>query len=183
MKYFAVGCIGTALGLVLGSILTLGTLQAAGVNPAQLTVVPTPSISQPDVTVTVSAAFLNSQLQQAVRQSGLSKQASAVLASPNLIQIAIDTDVTAFGIPFTVNTNVSMRVTVRQGRILLTVDKVDAGGVEIPQSLVASTVENARASAEAQINQSVQSALQGTTLRVVNVRITPIDLSVDLVSQ
>jgi len=183
MRYFAFGCIGTALGLLLGVTLAFGTLQAAAVNPAQLTVVPAPSVSQPDVTVTVSAAFFNAQLQQAARTSGLSKPTSIALASPNLIQVATVTEVNVFGIPLTVDTNVSTRVTVRQGRILLTVDQIDAGGVSIPQSLVAPTVEKTRASAETQINQLVQRALQGTKLHVVNVRTTPKDLSIDLASQ
>lgn len=182
MKGLGVGCIGAVLGLVVGAILVFA-LQILGSSAAPPVIVPTPSASQSDVTITVGAAFINSQLQQAVRQSGFGKQASMTLASPNLFRVAMVVDASTFGVPITVNAAVSMHVLVQGGRIVLTVDKVDAGGVAVPQMVIGPEIEKMRAQAEDEINRLVQRALQGSNLRVSSVRVTPNDLTVDLVSQ
>ncbi len=183
MRSFGFGCIGTALGLILGAMLAFGSLQVTGATQAQSTVTPTPVVSQPDVTVTVSAAFLNSQLRQAARQIGMPQPTSLTLASPNLMQVTTSVDVSILGIPATVDANVSTRVSVQRGRIVLTVDKVSSGGIDIPQSLLGADVEKMRATAENQVNRLVQVALQGTGLHVTNVRMTPDAMSIDLSSQ
>jgi uncharacterized protein YpmS len=184
MKSFGAGCIGIILGLVVGIVLTFGAFQLMGSSSEQPASAPTSLAGIPDVSVTASLPFINSQLQQAVNQSGLGKQATVTLASPDVIQVAADVDASALiGIPVTVNATMSMHVSVQNGRILLTVDKVDAGGVDVPQSLMGSTVEQMRALAENQINRMVQRALEGTTLRVVDVRVTPNAMTIDLAGQ
>ncbi len=180
MKNFTVGCLGAVLGLIVG--LALAFAGAQFLQSSNSTDVPMPVPPQADVTITTSAAFINSQMQPAVKQSGLAKQATITLASPNLIQVAATVSASVLGLPLTVNATASMRVSVQRGRILLVVDKVDSGGVTVPQSIIGPTVEKMRASAESQINQLVQRALQGTSLRVSSVRVTPNDLSIDLVS-
>jgi len=182
MKSIAFGCLGVVLGLVVGAILAIAATQFAGSANLQPTVAPTILTSQSDVSITASAAFMNSQLQQAVKQSGLAKQATITLAPPNLIQVATAVDASAFGLPVTVNATVALRVLVQRGRIVLEVAKVDAGGVAVAQSAIGPSVEKMRVAAENQINQLVQRALQGTALRVSNVRVTPSDLSIDLVN-
>jgi len=181
MKNLAVGCLGAVLGLIVG--LALAFAGAQFLQSSNSTDVPMPVPPQADVTITTSAAFINSQMQPAVKQSGLAKQATITLASPNLIQVAATVDANVLGLPLTVNATASMRVSVQRGRILLTVDKVDSGGVTVPQSIIGPTVEKMRAAAESQINQLVQRALQGTTLRVTNIHITPDEMIVDLTSQ
>ena len=184
MKSFGAGCIGIILGLVVGIVLTFGVVQLMGSSTEQPTTPLTVATGAPDVSVTASLPFINSQLQQAVSQSGLGKQATVTLASPNGIQVAANVDASALiGIPVTVNATMSMHVSVQNGRILLTVDKVDAGGVGVPQSLLGSTVEQMRALAENQINRMVQRALEGTTLHVVDVRVTPHAMTIDLAGQ
>lgn len=155
-----------------------------GSDTTQPAAAPALPASASDVSVTASAAFINSQLQQAVKQTGLAKQATVTLASPNVIRVAAVVDASALvGIPVTVNATMSMRVSVQKGRILLTVDKVDAGGVSVPQALLGSTVEQMRALAEDQVNQMLQRAQEDASLRVVNVRVTPNAVTIDLAGQ
>jgi hypothetical protein len=183
MKSLGAGCIGIVLGLIAGIVLTFGAVQLMGSGSDQ-PAKPTLSAGASDVSVTASLPFINSQLRQAVEQSGLGKQATVTLVSPNVIQVAASVDASALiGIPVTVNATMSMHVSVKNGRILLTVDKVDAGGVGVPQSIMGSTVEQMRALAENQINRMVQRALEGTTLRVVDVHVTPNALTIDLAGE
>jgi hypothetical protein len=182
MKGVAFGCFSALLGLIVGAVLTFGFFQFMATGP-QPTAVPELPASQSDVSITASSTFINAQIQQAFRQSGFGKQATVTLASPNLIQVSAVVDASALGLPLTVNATVSMRVSVQRGRIMLTIDKVDAGGIALSQSAIGPTVEKMRAAAENQINQLVQRALQGSGLRVSNVRVTQNDLTVNLVGQ
>ncbi|MDE3089928.1 MAG: hypothetical protein KGJ80_11160 [Chloroflexota bacterium] len=181
MKSLFFGCLSAGLGLIVGIVLALAATQFFQANSPQE--IPPPPESQAEVSVTASASFINSQMQQAVRQSGLARQATITLAAPNVIRTRTLVDLTIAGQSISVNVTAAMSVTVQKGRITLTVDKVDAGGIAVPQSAIGSTVEKMRALAEDQINRMVQRALQGTALRVSNVRVTPMDLTVDLVSQ
>jgi hypothetical protein len=180
MKSFGVGCIGVVLGLFGGSLLALGAFQLqAGGSPLYAA----PSNAQADVSITVSVEYINSQLQPAVQQSGLAQKMILSFAAPNILQVATTIDTNVFGFPVSVDVTVPIRVTVQAGRIVLTVDRVDAGGVPIPQALLGSEVERMRALAEDQFNREAQRALQGTGLQIVNVRMTSDTLTIDLVSQ
>ncbi len=183
MKSVTFGCLGAILGLVAGVILAFAAGQLMGSSAQPIDRPTSPPASQSAVSITASAAFLNSQLQQAARTSGLGRQASITLASPNLVQVAGTVDVSVLGVPLTVGATISMRVIAQRGRILLTVDRIDAGGITVPQSTIGPEVEKMRAAVENEINVLVQRALQGTSLRVSNIRVTPSDMSVDLVSQ
>ncbi len=182
MKGLGFGCLGAVIGLVVGIILAVAAAELMGSGSAQPAAVPPPA-SQSAVSITASAAFMNSQLQQAVRTSGLGNQPSITLASPNLVQVSGNVAVSILGIPLTADATVSMRVTVQRGRILLTVDRIDAGGIMVPQSAIGPEVEKTRAAVEDEINALVQRALQGTSLRVSNIRVTPNDMSIDLDNQ
>ena len=180
MKSLGVGCIGAGLGLFGGLLLALGAFQMqAGSNSLYAA----PSSAPADVSITVSAEYINLQLQPAVQQSGLAQKMTLSLAAPDLVQVATTINANVFGFPVSVDVTVPIRVTVQAGRIVLTVDRVDAGGVPIPQSLLGSEVERMRALAEDQINRQAQRALQGTDLHIANVRVTSDDLTVDLVRQ
>lgn len=182
MKQFGIGCLVAVVGVVVGALVTFGLLQlmASSYVPPPAPILPS---AQSDVSITASAAFINAQLQQAVKQSGLAKQATITLASPNVIQVVAPVDASAFGFPITVNATVSLRVLVQRGRVVLAIEKVDAGGVALAQSMLGPAVEKMRASAEDQLNRLVQRALQGSGLSISNVRVTPVDLTVDLMSQ
>jgi hypothetical protein len=184
MKAIVVGCAGLLIGLAVGILAMFAAVRMFQPQAALPTATPTlPPAVKSDVTLTVSAAYINSQVQQAIRQSGVAKQATVKLASPNIIQAAATVEVVVLTQKVTVNATTWMRVSVKNGRIVITVDKVDTDNVAVPQSLLSTTVEQIRAASENQINLAMQRALQGTSLRLANVRVTPSELTVDFVAQ
>jgi hypothetical protein len=183
IKPIAIGCLGTILGLIVGIVLTFAAMSMAPKQNLPVEPVPTLSSARSDVSITASATFINSQIQPAVRASGLLKQVAVTFEAPNVVRIATTVDTTILGQRVTANATATMRVAVKNNRITLTVEKIDTGNVAIPTTLVSGTVETLRAQAEDQINRLVQRALQGTSLRVINARVTPNDLTLDLASQ
>ncbi|HEX7593910.1 MAG TPA: LmeA family phospholipid-binding protein [Anaerolineae bacterium] len=177
------GCIGAVLGLVVGVVVAFGIAQFAASSNAEPTRVPVLTAGQSDVSITASAAYINSEFQQSIKQSGLAKQATVTLASPNVMQVAAPVDASAFGFPISVNAKVTLRVLVQRGRIVLAIEKLDAGGIVVAPATFGTAVEKMRASVEDQINRLAQRALQGSNLHVSNVRITPDGLTIDLISQ
>lgn len=183
MKSILVGCAGAVLGFIVGLGLMLGASQFLKPAVVEDISTPVPAPVSADVSITVSAALLNTQLQQVVRQSGLAKQASVSLAAPNVVRAAMVVDTNVLGQRLSVNATVTLRVSVQSGRIVLAVEKIDVGGVTIPQSMLASLVEQLRKQAEDEINRAAQRSLQGTGLRIVGVRMTASTLTVDLTRQ
>jgi len=97
------------------------------------------------------------------------------------VAVAVDTKI--LGQTISGNATARMRVSVQNARVLLAVEKLDVSGVGISQSLVSPTIEQLRAQAEDQINRMIQRELQGTGLRLSNIRVIPSDIAADLVGQ
>jgi hypothetical protein len=183
VKDIAIGCASAILGLVVGVVLTFGvmSLLPKGNSPAAIELIP--NASRGDATVTISASYLNAQLQQVVKQTGLAKQATLSLVAPNIVQVAVVVDTKILGQTISGNATARMRVAVQNTRILLTVEKLDMSGIGISQSLVSPIIEQLRAQAEDQINKMILRELQGTGLRLSNIRVTPSEIAADLASQ
>jgi hypothetical protein len=181
MKDFALGCISVLIGMFLGAAIVLVSiplLNAGGIQPT-----PAPDTLLPDrpaVSVTASAAFMNSQMQPVLRQSGLASQATITFAAPNLIRFAAPMRITLLGQPIQVNAMVTMSIVVKSGRTVLTVEQVEANGLTVPREVVPAAIETMRAQSEDQVNRLIQRSLQGTGLRVINIRISPDAVIVDL---
>lgn len=183
MKQFVGGCVGVILGLIVGIVLTFAAMTFVTRQNVSAVTAPTPVATRSDVSITANATFINSQIQQTVRQSGMLKQASVTLDSPNIIQITAAVDTTILGQRITANPTAIMRVAVKNNRIALSVEKIDTGNAAVPASVMSGTAETLRAQAEDVINRQIQRALQGTNMRVVNVRMTPNDMTIDLTGQ
>ncbi len=184
MKTFSIGCTGALLGLLAGIAVMIGTnffLQSPA--PSADLSVPTVSPIKSDVTIVVSANYFNAQLKQAITKSGVIKQPNVALASPNIVKLTGLVDVTLSGQRISTNATITLRATVQSGRVALTVDKIEAGGINVPQSLIAPTIESVRKQAEDQINALVQNALKGTGLKLANLRVTANDLTIELTGQ
>lgn len=177
MKSLAIAILFSILGLLAGiAFMTFGT-SIFSKPPA----IPTSqSSARPDLSITASAPFIASQLQQTLRQNNLAKNATVTFVAPNLARIAATQDVSVLGFSIALNATATMRVSVQNGRILLKTESVDTGGLPIPQPTLDATVERLRAQAEEQMNRVVQSGLRGTGLRVSNIRITESDVTVEL---
>ncbi len=176
MKEIAIGCVSAILGLMLGAALGFGVSRLVPSASAPTIPAPIAAPGQADVSVVLSAAFLNAQMQQVAKPSGI-KSLSITLAAPNVMQAVAVVETSVLGQKISVNVRARTRVTVQSGRIRLTVEQVETSGVSVPSSLVNSTVETLRVQAETQVNLLVQRALQGTSLRVTGVVITPNDVT------
>lgn len=183
MKTVVPGCVGILAGLIVGIILGVGALSPLMRTDPFAAEMQAPLQSRGNVSVIVNAAFINSQVQQAARQTGLLKQATVTLEAPNVVQVVSVVDVTVLGQRISGNVLARMRATVNNGRIVLSVERVDGGSFPFGQTFVASSIESARAEAENQINLLVQRSLQGTGLRVSGIRMTSNEMALDLVSQ
>lgn len=181
MKSLSVGCLGLLIGLIVGA----GFVVFATSTVFKPTPTSTPPVTsaRPEISITVTAPFVAAQLQQALRQGGIARNASVTFAAPDLIRVATTVDVNVLGATLAVNANAAMRVSVQKGRIVLTTDSVDAAGFILAPSFVSSTVEPVRVQAEDEINRIVQRALQGTNLRVSNIRIATDALTIELMGQ
>ena len=183
MKEIAIGCTSVILGLVVGIVLTFGVMALLPKESSPGMTAPLASTVRADVAVTVSANYLKAQLQQVVKQTGLAKPATLTLAAPNIVQVAVAVDTKILGQTISGNATARMRVSVQNARVLLAVEKLDVSGVGISQALVSPTIEQLRAQAEDQINRMIQRELQGTGLRLSNIRVIPSDIAADLVGQ
>ena len=183
MKSIGIGCTGAILGLVVGIVLTFGVMSLLPKENSPAASEPIPSTSRADVTITVSASYLNAQLQQVVKQTGLAKQGTLTLVAPNILQIVVAVDTKILGQTISGNATVRMRVLVQNGRVLFAVEKLDVSGIGISQALVSPAIEQLRAQAEDQINKMIQHELQGTGLRLSNIRVMPSEIAADLATQ
>jgi hypothetical protein len=183
VKDIAIGCASAILGLVVGVVLTFGVMSLVPKPDSAEKAAAIGGSSRSDVVVTVTASYLNAQLQQVIKQTGLVKQATLTLVAPNIVQVAVVVDTKILGQTISGNATARMRVAVQNARILLTVEKLDLSGIGISQSLVSPIIEQLRAQVEDQINKMIQRELQGTGLRLSNVRVTPSEIAVDLATQ
>lgn len=183
MKNLAIGCTSAILGLLIGVGLTWGALALVPKTESAEKFAVAVSATRGDVTITVSAKYLNAQLQQIVQQTGWAKQATLTLSAPNLAQLNLALETKILGRTITGSAVARVRVAAQNGRVALTVEKVDVSGIGVSQSAVAPIVEQVRAQTEDQINRALQRELQGTGLRLSNIRITSSEIAMDLVSQ
>ncbi len=173
MKGFSIGCAGFIVGLIAGMAFFLAVFLFVMPRSAQALTPPPTVAGQPDVSVTVSAALVNAQLQQSLRQYNVVRQATVTFASPNIVRGAFNVQTSVAGVALSTNATVSMHATVQNGRVVLAVDSVDTGGLNLDQSVTAPAVEQVRALMENQINQMLQSSLQGTHLTLIGLVTTP----------
>jgi len=183
MRDIAIGCVSAILGLVVGVALTFGAMSLEPKTDSAEKVASIAGSWRSDVTVTVTASYLNAQLQQVVKQTGLAKPATLTLVAPNIVQIVVAVDTKILGQTISGNATARMRVSVQNGRALPAIEKLDVSGIGISQSHVSPTIEQLRAQAEDQINRMIQRELQGTGLRLSNIRVTPSEIAADLATQ
>lgn len=184
MKSLAIGCFGVIIGIIIGAfaVFAAGFLLAPSVLPSSAAVPVLVPAGQSDISVSVSARYVDAEIQQAVIQTGLARQATTTLIAPNQLQVATTVPVTLLGESVPVDVTATMGLQVQNGRVLLSVDEINAEGISVPPSLVSSQIEQVRADGERTINQAVQSSLQGTSLHLASIRVLSNSLVLDLVS-
>ena len=161
------------MGLFLGVPLALGADLFVAPHTTGNPAVQASQAGQPDITVVASAAFINTQFQEALKQSKYAKQGTIAFAAPNSARIAMPVNVNLLGQALTVDTTVSLHALAQNGRIVVVVDTVDVAGFGFAGSLVKQPVEEARVLIEDEINRIMQQTLKGTGLVLVNVTAAP----------
>jgi hypothetical protein len=180
MKNLAVGCLSLIIGLVAGAGFVF-FLTSNAPKPTASIAAPA-ATGRPEVSVNVSAAYASSQIQQALRATGVAKNSTVTFAPPNLIHLATTIDVNALGLTLAVDANVTQSVAVQNGRVALTTNSVEVGGLTLSPSVVNSTIEPVRAQSESEINRIIQRALSGTGLRLSNIAMTTDSVTIELTS-
>lgn len=180
MKSLAIGCFGAFIGLIAGAAIVLIGSRAiyafAPSNPAQSNI-------HPDLSITASASFLESQIQQSLRANNLGKDATVTFATPNLVRVEANTQSSVLGLALNANLKVVMSVTVASSRLRLKIESVSAGNLPAPQAVSDVVVERLRAQAEDQMNREIQNVLRGTNLHLANIRISENDVTLELIGQ
>ncbi len=182
MKTLTLGCVGAMAGLVLGILLTLGASSLwTPTHVAQA--MPIANVTRGDVTITISAKYLDAQLQHIVKQTNLAKQATVTLVAPDRARVQATLDTNILGRTLSANTTIEVRLAVHNGRVALSVERIDVSGVGVARVLVTPLVNQWRAQAENHINTALQRELQRTGLRLTGLRITPSELVIELTMQ
>ena len=138
--------------------------------------------ARPDISVFADANYVRPQLESAIRQTGIVKQAQVELAAPNLVLVTTPVAITLLGQPLQVDATTTMSVGVQNGRAVVSVEKIDASGVEVPRDFYLPVVEKLRVQGEDQLNRLVQSGLKGTGLRLANIRMAADGVTIDFSS-
>lgn len=167
MRNITIGCAGIIVGVLTSALFMFGANLFMPGRASGISLVTAPG--QSDVSITASAIYVNAQMQSAIKQSGIVKQATVSFAAPNLARVAMVVEANFLGQKFSINANATTRMTVQNSRVVLTIEKVETGGITIPQSVVSSTAETVRAQIEDQLNRLIQRSLQGTGLKLTNV--------------
>lgn len=182
MRDLGIGCIGMLFGAFIGAALAFfaTTFVSGGLRP-----VPDP-VSAPnavDVTITANGRYVSTQVQQALAANGIAKQSTVSLVPPNRMQVSATTNVSFLGQSISVDTATTLSAAVQNGRVVVKVEKVDAGGISLPADLVGPMVERLRSQGETVLNRIIQQNLQGTGLKLTNIRVTSDAVAIDLSSR
>ncbi|MBI3914046.1 MAG: hypothetical protein HY327_07655 [Chloroflexi bacterium] len=173
------------MGILIGVALAFGANFFMQSDAKTFAVTPAPPINsaKTDVSIVIAANYLNTQFKQLIPKNTVIKQPSVALAAPNILKLTGVFDLTLGGQRVSANATISMQVAVQKGRVVLTVDKIEAGGVNVPSSFIGSALDSIRAPMEDQINSVIANSLKGTALKLTNVRATANDLTIDLTGQ
>ncbi len=174
MKSVALGCAGIVFGVIIGIGLTFAANALFANRTTNNVAAPTPLPGQPDISVSTSTSFLNSQIQQLARTSGLARQVTLTFSEPNLCRAALVSDL---GTSVTLNATITMRVAVQNNRLVLTVQETQVNGASLAQVVVTQQVERLRAQIEEQLNKQLQRATQGTSARLTGINITSSEIT------
>lgn len=178
MRDLFVGCIGIVLGAMLVVILVLFGMTF--LNSSRPSFEPVAQPDRPDITITASGPFVSSQLQDAIKQSKLASLATVSLIPPNRFLVATVVTIGFAGRNVPVNTTETLSVRVVSGHAVLALDRVEVGGVDMPAEVVSPMVERMRVQSEDQLNRLISRNLQGTTLKLTNIRVVSDSVLIDL---
>ncbi len=177
---FSAGCLlGTLLGLVLAAaaFFAFTLFNSSSVLP----LVPAASPGASDLQITIGEAYLNQQIQAGLAQRGMDLGDIAVnLHAPNRADVSLGLNVRVLNQSFAIRPTAAYHFGVSNGSVVLTLDGVDVGGLQVPQQLVNQQVGNLQRLAQEEINAELKRMLANTGLHVTSVEASEGELIVKL---
>lgn len=120
----------------------------------------------PDMSLTLGERFLNSQVIKAMPNDGTVRNVSLDVHPGNRAEVRATVDVNILGAIVTVNPTAAVTMRVENGRIVISVEKVNVGGVNVPSALVAPQVNKLKATAENELDSQLATIEANTGLRL-----------------
>ncbi len=134
-------------------------IQAA--PPLQLLLAQTPNNA--DMSVTLSERFLNKQIIKGIPNTGEISNAQLDLHAGDLADVTATVQVNRL---LTVQPKISVKLAVQNGRIVIEVQRVDVGGIGIPDSLIQAQVAQLKQTAEEELNKQFAELEKSTGLKL-----------------
>jgi hypothetical protein len=174
------GClVGVLLGVVLSVIGYVGYnfLNSSDLLP----LLPASSVSNPDVTLTVSEQYLNDQLRKGLATSGLKLNNLTVdLHASNRADASMTMSVTVLGQSLNIRPDASLHFGVSNGLVTFDIDKVTVSGFSVPQEVVNQEIGSFKRYGQDQFNAELKRELANTGLQVVGIESTETALTLRL---
>lgn len=126
-----------------------------------------PAATQPsdnaDMTVTLSERYLNRTIAQGLAQGGQVQSAELDIHSGAIVDVNAVVQVNS---QLRLSPKVTMLLEVQNGRIVVTVQKVDVGGFGVPNSLIEPQVAQLKETAETNLNAQLANLAASTGLKL-----------------
>ncbi len=122
-----------------------------------------------DMVVTVSERYLNRQLTQNMPQSGQVSNVFLDLHAGQLANVSATVQVNSL---LTLQPNATVQFGVADGRIQITVQKVEVGGFGVPSSFVEPQIAELETNAETKLNQQLAELEKTTGLKLSSLSTT-----------
>lgn len=122
-----------------------------------------------DVVVTVSERYLNRQLSQNLPQDGQVSNVFLDLHAGNLANVSATVQVNSM---LRLQPNATVLLSVSNGRIQITVQKIEVGGFGVPSSFVEPQITELETNAETQLNQQLAELEKSAGLRLTTLSTT-----------
>ena len=163
MKIFAGAVVGFMGALTIACI----ALFIFNSNPTSM---PSPLAVQPgtapDMSLTLGEHFLNVQVIKAMPNDGTVRNVSLDVHPGNRADVRATVDVNILGAIVTVNPIATVTMKVENGRIVISVDQVSVGGLNVPSALVAPQVNKLKATAENELDSQLATIEANTGLKL-----------------
>lgn len=124
---------------------------------------PTEATDNADMVVTLSERYLNRQLLEGLGQGG---EVSNVQLDLHAGQAADVTAQVRMNSSITLRPKAALKLTVNNGRVGISVQKVDVGGVGVPNNIIEPQIAELQRTAETELNRQLGSLQQNSGLRL-----------------
>jgi uncharacterized protein YpmS len=179
MKSFSGCLVGVLLGIVLSVLVYAGYTILSSSDTLPL--LPASSVSNPDLTITISEQYLNDQLRKGLAGRGMKVTDMTVnLHASNRADASMTMSITVLGESINIRPNASIHFGVSNGLVTFDIDKVDVSGFSVPQQVVNQEIGSFKQYGQDEFNAEMKRELANTGLHVVGIESTEGALTLQL---